>query len=63
MSFKDLIGLTETDEQKRKAAEGFAERLAECEKQFKAESDALEPSAEWYDRMYGVKRIKREGGE
>lgn len=56
MSFKVLRILRESKEQKLKAAEGFAERLAEYEKRFKAESDALEPRAEWYDRMYGVRR-------
>jgi hypothetical protein len=58
MSFKDLIGLTETDEQRRKAAEGFAERQAAREKKFRAEAEALEPSAEWYDRMYGKRAAK-----
>lgn len=63
MSFKALRALRESKEQQLKAAEGFAERQAEREKRFKAESEALEPSAEWYDRMYGVKRAKRQEGE
>lgn len=52
MTFKELRELTETQEQKDKAAEGFEERLKAYEKKFKYES--LEPSAEFYDRVIEI---------
>lgn len=62
MNFQRFISNSKSEDAKRKAAEGFAERQAEREKRFKAESDAREPSAEWYGRMYGVRRTKHQGG-
>lgn len=62
MNFQKFISTAKSDDAKKKAFEGFAERQAERERRFKAQSDALEPSAEWYDRMYGVRRAKHQGG-
>lgn len=62
MDFEKLIKNTKSDKARKKAAEGFAERQAGRESRFVAQADALEPSAEWYDRMYGARRTKRQGG-
>jgi hypothetical protein len=54
MSFKTLRDLTETDEQKSKAAQGFAERLKAYEKRFADEAKQLTPSDRFYERCYNI---------
>lgn len=54
MSFKALRQLTETDEQKAKAARGFAERLKSYEKRFADEARQLTPSERFYERSYNI---------
>jgi len=54
MSFKQLRHLTETKQQKQKAAEGFADRLKEYEKRFVFESKINKPSESWYNRGYNL---------
>jgi len=54
MSFKYLRGLSETDEQKAKAAEGFEGRLKDYEKKFTEESKQLTPSEKFYSRSYDL---------
>lgn len=53
MSFKELRGLSETPDQKKKAAEGFESRLREHEKRFQNEERRLSPTANFYERRYG----------
>lgn len=54
MGFKALKELTETDEQKAKAAQGFTERLKAYEKRFADEAKQLAPSDRFYERSYNI---------
>ena len=54
MSFKELRKLIESEEARKKAAEGFEERQREREKRFAEEAKRLEPSAAWYERSYDL---------
>lgn len=54
MNFKALAKMMESPEQRAKAAEGFAERQKEREKQFIKDGKKWEPSAKWYERSYDI---------
>lgn len=54
MSFKELRNLSETPEQKAKAAEGFEARFAKHEKRFAEEALQLEPSDKFLERSYDI---------
>ncbi len=54
MSFKELRKLSETKEQKEKAAQGFDTRLKAYEKKFVEESKQLAPSDKFYSRSYNL---------